>query len=425
MAGAQSDWLEEERTLRALFRSLKACMIRTRERAEKIACLDLDNYRLSSPEDQDLAQTAFEDDVDHAEEVLEWRAVVVADLVGEAMSAYARARSPLDDPWIAWRREPADEPAGEFVRNLKEEEFFCGRVAYHIHAALNISRPSSVPTDGDLEDLPGHLETEAANTWLEWLDVLGVSGDTAVLNSATTAANRDLDEGNSRSNSEVEGRIAEVKDLVSAFQMPTIERLDSFGGKLDALGAPDRFKAGEFLKEALGVEVYSSLCGDAQLAALDAERRFRDRETLDWNSVTAELAKAFEIQVKQGFVPRLAEFLRQKEITVFPDNELLPGSRDRKRWPIIRNGRALQSLHLGEIEKALGSPLPELQEFGRTHGFDLAALERLIREMSSYRNIAVHETRMTFVDALRLREKWLGVAARDGGIFGPLLPRTG
>jgi hypothetical protein len=32
---------------------------------------------------------------------------------------------------------------------------------------------------------------------------------------------------------------------------------------------------------------------------------------------------------------------------------------------------------------------------------------------------------MTFVDALRLREKWLGVAAGDGGIFGALLPRAG
>lgn len=400
-------------------------MIRTRERAEEIACLDLDNYRSAFPEEQDLAQTAFEDDVDHAEEVLEWRAVVVADLVGEAMSAYARARSPLDDPWIAWRREPVDEPAGEFVRSLKEEEFFCGRVAYHVHAALNISRPSSVPTDGDLEDLPGHLETEAAGTWVEWLDVLGVSGDTAVLHSAITAANRDLDEGYSRSNSVVEGRIAELTDQISAFQMPTIERLDSIGGKVDALGAPNRFKAEELLKEALGAEVYSSLCGDAQTAALDAERRFRDRETLDWNSVTAELAKAFEIQVKQRFVPFLAEFLRQKGITVFPDNEPLPGSRDRTRWPIIWNGRALQSLHLGEIEKALGSSLPELQEFGRTHGFDLAALRKLIGETSSYRNLAVHETRMTFVDALRLRQKWLGAATHDGGIFGALLPKTG
>jgi hypothetical protein len=36
---------KEERTLQALLRALKNCLVRPRERAEKIACLDLDNYR--------------------------------------------------------------------------------------------------------------------------------------------------------------------------------------------------------------------------------------------------------------------------------------------------------------------------------------------------------------------------------------------
>ena len=419
MAGSQSDWPEEEKVLRALIRSLKACMILTRERAEKIAGQDLDDLLLSYPES---AHTIFDDCVDNAEEVLAWRAVVVAHVVGEAMSRYAKGRTAYDDPWIAWRNEPADEPAGEFVHSLKQEEFFLARVGYHIHTGPNISIPSSVPSDGDLQDIPGHLETEDAYTWRDWLDILGPPGRVALLYSASAGAKRDVDEEHSNSGTEVGRKIAELMDQVNAFQMPTIERLESIGAKVDALGAPNRFRAEEFLKDALGVEVYSSLCNDARTAALDAERRFRDGETLDWNSVTAELAKAFELQVRQQFVPLLAEFLGRNGIKVFPNYEPLPGPGDRKRWPIIKDGRAVSRLFLGEIEKSLDSPLPLLKEFGQVYGFDLVELRKLIFEMTQDRNTAAHETGMSFVDAWNLRDRWLGVNTRDGGIFGVLRP---
>ena len=57
--------------------------------------------------------------------------------------------------------------------------------------------------------------------------------------------------------------------------------------------------------------------------------------------------------------------------------------------------------------------------------FDLAELAELFHETSQYRNCAAHETRMSFVEARRLRDRWLGVATRDGGIFGALLPTNG
>ena len=75
----------------------------------------------------------------------------------------------------------------------------------------------------------------------------------------------------------------------------------------------------------------------------------------------------------------------RKGIKVFPDNEPLPGTGDRKRWPIIKNGQAVPRSSLGEAEKALGSPLPELQEFGRVYRFDLAELVELFQETSFMR----------------------------------------
>jgi hypothetical protein len=426
VADALSDSSEEE-TLRALLRSLKACLILSPERAEEIASMDLDAYK-SALDDEDLGQIAFDEDVDHAYEALEWRAIVVADLVREAMASYARARSPLDDPWVAWRRGPTNEPAGKFVQSLSEEEFFCARVAHHVHANMGDCRPSSIPTDGDLDDIAGCLETEYAPTWPKWLEVLGPPREATELSSAITAANHDLAEGHSGSTSELGTSIADLSDRVSAFQMPVIERLESIGAQVDALGAPDKFKAEEFLKEALGVEVYSYLSDDARTAALDAERRFRDSGTLDWNSVVANFAKAFEIQLKQRLVPRLAKYLEQRDVLEFPEDEYLPNRNPdrspRKMQAIIKQSEAVRKLTLPMISIALGSTRPELQEFGRTCGFGLPKLKKLIDDMTLNRNRAAHETRMLFAEASRLREDWLGVTTGDGGIFGALLPKV-
>jgi hypothetical protein len=432
---------QEEKTLRALLRTLGVCLISTRERAEKIASLGFDSYcRMYAdlrsddvidvtPEDKDNADMAFNEDVDHAEEVLEWRAIVMADLAGRVMLGYAGARSPLDDPWMTWWRESPDGPAAEFVHAFNEEEFFCARVAYHVHADFGIRRPRAVPTDGDLEDIPGYLETEQAKTWEEWLEVLGPRQGETPLSLATAAAKRDLAEGHARPGSEIGARIAELRDQVAAFQMPTIERLESIGTQIDSLGAPNRFKAEEFLVEALGVEVYSSLSDDARTAALDAERRFRDRETLDWNSVVGEMAKAFEIQVKQRFVPCLARYLKQKGLAEFPKDEYFPirnpNEPPTEKRAIIKRGEAVSGLMLGMISIALTSSRPELQEFGQSSGIDLPELKKHIDNLNPDRNRGTHETGMSFAEAWRLRADWLGVSAGDGGIFGALLPKRG
>lgn len=274
---------EPEQILRALLRTLTTCLVWNRERAEKIACLDFDNYRGYSrdpDEDERLAQVAFDDDVDHAEEVLAWRAVVVGHLVGDAMAEYASSRSPLDDPWVAWRTELPQDASGAFVRSLSEEEFYCARVAFHVRSDRFLDRPCSVPTDGDIEDVPGYVDAEHGWTWRDWLDVLGPPASGCPLSTALAEARKDTARKRDPLDSGVGVAVAELADRVSAFQMPTIERLESIGTKLDALSAPDRFRAEEFLKTVLGTQIYSSLSDDARIAALDAERRFRDAPAL-------------------------------------------------------------------------------------------------------------------------------------------------
>jgi hypothetical protein len=259
------------------------------------------------------------------------------------------------------------------------------------------------------------------------LEALGPQQKAGQLSLATAAAKRELTEAYIRSDAEVEVRVAELADQVTAFQMPTIERLERIGAQVDALGAPNRFKAEEFLKEALGVAVYSSLSDSARLAALDAERRFRDSGTLDWNSVVSEFAKAFEIQVKHRFVPRLAQYLKQRGVLEFPKDECLqnrnPNRPPIKMQAIIKWGEAVPKLTFGMISIALASTRPELQEFSRSSGLDLSSLKKIIDAVNLDRTRGAHETGMSFAEASRLREDWLGVANGDGGIFGALLPK--
>jgi hypothetical protein len=434
MADSAYDPGEEERTLGSLLGALKTCLIAPRTRAEKIAGLDLWNYRHHfemegyAPDEADsLARIAFDDDVDRAEGVLVWRAIVVADLVGEAMAGYARTRSLLDDPWMAWRNDPPDEVWHFFVRGLGTEEFLHARVAYHAHSSLNVRRPSRVPTDGDLEDVRGFLKTEYGSSWSEWMEILGRPPAGVDLRPAVDAAKRDLERVEGKAGTEaLLIKIAELTDMVSAFQMPIIERLESMGAKLDTLGAPDRFRAEEFLKAALGDRVYLSLTDDTRTALLEAERGLHDPGTVDWNSVVSGYTKAFEIQIKQVILAGLAKRLKGEGVMTFPDHELMP-NRDprvrREKKPIIMRGKLVDNLTLGMISVALTSDSPQLSQFGKDLGLDLSGLKRRIDGLIEDRNEGAHETGMTVARAQRLRDDWLGVGTGDGGIFGALVPR--
>ena len=144
--------------------------------------------------------------------------------------------------------------------------------------------------------------------------------------------------------------------------------------------------------------------------------------------MASEYAKAFEIQVRQRFVPRLAQYLEQRGVHEFPEDEYLSSSNPNrspvKKQAIIKNGRAVAKLSLGMISIALTSESAELREFCRSLERDRSWLQRLIDELSLDRNRSAHETGMSFAEVARLRKEWLGVAAGDGGIFGALLPKN-
>lgn len=76
-------------------------------------------------------------------------------------------------------------------------------------------------------------------------------------------------------------------------------------------------------------------------------------------------------------------------------------------------------LTLGMISVALGVEYKPLREFGADHGIELRAIKQWIDEVNATRNIDAHEVRMSFADASRIRERWLGVRSSDGGFLVP------
>lgn len=249
-------------------------------------------------------------------------------------------------------------------------------MAYYLKPTLNLGQCSQcIPTDGDIEDIAPYMETENAHTWPQWFEILGEPPKgiryNSMLRLAEAAARRDMGgEGSVRVSPKFDRRMADLTglidkvDSVAASQIPMIDSFERMTAAVERLGPQNRFKLEENLKRELGERIYSSLCDDAKIALLDAERRYCDRDTIDWNSVTAGFAKAFELQLKQCFLPKLADFLKNRNILRFPNGDRLPNGNE--IWPIINRGKVETRSTLGAISNALSLKKPELEDFVAT-----------------------------------------------------------
>jgi hypothetical protein len=130
------------------------------------------------------------------------------------------------------------------------------------------------------------------------------------------------------------------------------------------------------------------------------------------SNIVADIAKAFEMQLKQVVLPALAEYLAARNVLQFPRDPT--ALRD---GPVIAGGRPTQRLNLGAIEITLRSTDAEFTEFCRLCGIDLIALRSATNDVIGYRNVAVHQATLPPHQVAELRDTWLGVDLGNGGIF--------
>ena len=98
---------------------------------------------------------------------------------------------------------------------------------------------------------------------------------------------------------------------------------------------------------------------------------------------------------------------------------------DGNYWPqILKAGDMNTRLSMAKILVALSSPRSEIEEFCSSEGIDLRRLRETIEDVKEDRNPVAHGRVLSFYEAQRIREKLLGIASGDGGVFGILVPRN-
>jgi len=209
-----------------------------------------------------------------------------------------------------------------------------------------------------------------------------------------------------RADRDTTSEVLDKVESIIAFQKAELDLLEGMKNP----GTISRARAEEMLKDMLG-SVYNRLCHDARHALMSAEQVFRYPDFASVGDTIFNIAKAFEVQLKEVVLPLLAEYLTALGIKTFP-RKIKPKGR-----PIIGDGVLDKNRSLGHIKEALNCADPELVEFCMEHGLDLIKLRESIEQILPYRNRTGHGEALTLPKVTELRERWLGVDVRDGGIF--------
>ncbi len=355
------------------------------------------------------------------------------------------------NPWRVWRLGIQHSQVCDFVQRLTNREFLIVLMARNLAqiGVKSTGRVLTVPSDGDLDSLEGILTARMELDRHVWKSILSehfiirtlhitnldVTAGTA--KSHKTSRHSDLENldwqqllylawcgaleqaavEESGPRYSVEKAVIDLKESLSAYQMPVIDLLERLVEQTrDNQGKP---AAEESLRTALGSRVYDSLTPASLTSALGAEQILQDPHFAAPSHGVAALGLAFELELKNGFLGQFCKFLNQRTIRWFPDNEWL--DENRRRPQILIRGRQNDRLTLGDIARSLESPRSEIPEFCATYDIDLIRLRKAIDIVKRYRNQAAHHPSIPFVTARQIREELLGVVSGNGGVFGALV----
>jgi hypothetical protein len=271
-----------------------------------------------------------------------------------------------------------------------------------------------LPTDNDLTPVPGALQIENTPDRSDWEELLGKIPDHIrpgnLLRAAWLAAERSSQHERIDRLLGTHAITAEVGNQVEsilAFQEPMRDLLERIARNTDRI-TPAR--AEEMLKDILG-SVYNRLCRNATYDLMAAEQVFHHPNFASPGDAIFNIAKAFEVQLKEVVLPLFRRYLTEHGIKMFPREAKLIGG------PIVRDAMLSINRPLGHIKEALNCAEPELAEFCQEYGFSLMRLRESIEQVHRYRNMTGHGEALALPKVAELREKWLGVDVRDGGIF--------
>jgi hypothetical protein len=165
----------------------------------------------------------------------------------------------------------------------------------------------------------------------------------------------------------------------------------------------------------MGGDLFGQLVPQARPSAIQAEYLLQHRDCPEPSDIVFTLARAFEIQVRDGWLKSFADYLLENGVWDYPE--------DQKYKTVLHHGTFCgEYLTLGEMKKLADTNCSRLNEYCAKCGSELKKVRTALRRVVEFRNQAAHQGCLSFALAQQLRNDWLGQSRRGEGIFQAVLP---
>jgi hypothetical protein len=397
----------------------------------------LKRFMLTGPDDyedpEDYAATLDRELEESIGPICAWRAVRLGCHVGRFMSAFASTFPERGDLWVKWRKGEICGWVPASVRAIDRQLFITGLLARNLLLVRSWPKEDEgvlwVPTDGDLDSVPGFVRTEVTSDMEEWEEVLGEPPKDlnllGILYLAHVAAVAEVEEfeagpnepgavqaARDRSNRKEEmfhaimnahNESREREDVLIAQVERVVERMTS----------SDLYTCEAALEEELA-DVYSRLKPEARSQLLAAEQIYRTQGFAAPGMIVHAIATAFEIQMRQSVLPELFAYLKFKNVRKLPP---LPEWKDADRRTVWETGMKADNYTLGEMLWVLRHTHPAICEFFALAGLDRLGVLKALEEVRARRNVPAHGRPLDPGTTKAIRADWFHWGSRPGGIF--------
>jgi hypothetical protein len=399
--------------LQDLLEVLKICLDYNSHKVELL--LERMNLSSTRPEDREgwnvdenVFRTLCSESENNLPPLLEQRAAMVAAYVGYFISRYASTLgSHADDRLLPWREGVGPPVLSNFVRRLDRDDFLNLLIAdqcYRVWPGYDPVDVLRVPSYAEFQPVAGVLETEEFP-----LPRIGYTP------SFSFGYFMDcVRDGAMWRHPECKGAQCVRPELRTATP-PASNAKDSPPRRRREPSLEDRGNPLEAsCRKAMGGDLFVELVPQARPSALQAEYLFHRRGCPEPSDIVFSLARAFEIQMKNGWLKGFADYLLEKGIRDDPEVS------DFKALLFPKSQRERPTL--GEMKKLVETDSRHLDEYGAKCGNELKKVRTALSRVVDFRNQAGHQGCLSFELANQIRSDWLGQSRRGGGIFEAVLP---
>jgi hypothetical protein len=416
-------------------------LLRLFQKSMKLGDADLKRLMLLQPEDYE-EPGEYECDLDRylrecIRPLCSWRAVRLGCHIGRLMSAFACTFAGPGNLWLTWRSGEMPARVSGFVRSVDRSLFILGITACNLLLARKWPKADEpilwLPTDGDLNSVPGVVRAEYAHTsedLADWEEVLGSPPEDvdplALLYLADQAAIAQVQEAENSGTDLTVGtelieylrrNFGEVRDALNAMQAKQDAEITFLERMVAYMSSSDIYTCEQVLLNELP-GVYARLEPQARCLLLAAEQMHQRKDIAAPALIVQAIAAAFETQLRGGVLSPLLAYLKsQKTHTLWPLEDWVGVEHKR---PIYRSNFTAERFPLGGTEWLLRHPAPEIADGVGLLGLDRSDLQEAVAAVRAYRNPAAHGESIDPEMAKEIRSDWLRWRAKPGGIFAVL-----